>query len=41
MEIMCDDKCEICGKKIKEGQEFYRDSDGVMWHKSCGDENGE
>lgn len=35
------DKCEICKKPITEDQSFYCDSEGVTWHKECGDENGD
>lgn len=34
-------KCEACGKPIYEGQEYHCDSEGVIWHKACGDENGD
>lgn len=34
-------RCEVCGKPIYESQEYYSDSEGVTWHKACGDENGD
>lgn len=33
--------CEICGRGVYDGQLYHEDSEGVMWHKACGDENGD
>ena len=31
--------CEICRGAILEGQVMWHDSDGVMWHAKCSDDD--
>lgn len=34
-EIDCRGLCEDCGLPILEGQQYYRDEEGVIWHAAC------
>lgn len=37
----CVGKCEACKCGIFSDEPYHEDSEGVMWHKACGDENGD
>jgi len=36
--VPCIGRCEACGEVILEGQAYYHDDDGVMWHTACEDD---
>jgi len=35
----CYGLCESCGAPILEGQDYQRDSEGIMWHFRCPDQD--